>query len=148
MPSMSACAIFNSLSVTAVVDPFFKISVLRISLAKCISSRMRNSPSGFTAARCSRLLITTLATPIFRVRLGNFFVLDRAEIGGTELPETKFLFSRGRVNSHWNINQPEADAAFPDGTHMAGLPFSHTEPCLSIATQSGRLPRRITLQVS
>src|ERR1700681_171194 len=84
----------------------------------------------------------------FCVRLGNFFVLDRAEIGGTELPETKFLFARGRVNSHRDIHQPKADAAFPDGTHMAGLPLSHTEPCLSIATESGHLPCRNTLPIS
>src|SRR6266446_10808706 len=82
------------------------------------------------------------------VRLGDFFVFDRAKIGGTELPETKFLLARGWVNSHGDIHQTKADAAFPDGTHMAGLPLSHTESCLSIATQSGRLPLRITLQVS
>src|SRR5437870_8491397 len=32
MLSMSACAIFSSLSLTAVVEPFFKTSALRISL--------------------------------------------------------------------------------------------------------------------
>jgi len=69
MLSISACAIFSSLSLTAVVEPFFKTSAPRISLAKCISSRIRNKPSGFTAARCSRLLITTLATPILPVQL-------------------------------------------------------------------------------
>ena len=67
--SINACAIFSSLSVTAVVEPFFKTSALSISLAKCISSRIRNKPSGFTAAKCSRLLITTLAIPILPVPL-------------------------------------------------------------------------------
>ena len=69
MLSMSACAIFSSLSLTAVLEPFCKTSALNISLAKCISSRIRNKPSGFTAARCSRLLITTLAIPILPVPL-------------------------------------------------------------------------------
>ena len=69
MLSMSACAIFSSFSVTAAFEPFCKTSALRISLAKCINSKIRNKPSGFTAAKCSRLLITTLAIPILPVPL-------------------------------------------------------------------------------
>ncbi len=68
MPSIKACAILSSSSFSAVVGRF-NSSGLSTSLAKCISSRMRNSPSGFTAARYSRLLMTTLAMPIFPVPL-------------------------------------------------------------------------------
>src|SRR5262249_28044718 len=52
----------------------------------------------------------------FRVRFRDLFVSDRTEIAGTKLPETKLLLSRGGINRHWNVNQPKADAAFPDRT--------------------------------
>src|SRR5205823_3600454 len=47
----------------------------------------------------------------------HLFVSDRTEIAGTKLPETKLLLSRSGINRHWNVNQPEANAAFPDRTH-------------------------------
>src|ERR1700748_2470976 len=52
-----------------------------------------------------------------RVRFRHLFVFDWTEIAGTKLPETKLLLSRGGINRHWDVNQAEADAAFPDGTH-------------------------------
>src|SRR5215813_1954434 len=51
------------------------------------------------------------------VRFRNLFVFNGTEIAGTKLPETKLLFSRGGIDRHWNVNQPEANAAFPDGAH-------------------------------
>src|SRR5262245_19570269 len=52
-----------------------------------------------------------------RVGFRHFFVFDRTEIAGTKLPETKLLLSRGWINGHGNVDQPKADAAFPDGAH-------------------------------
>jgi hypothetical protein len=52
-----------------------------------------------------------------RVRFRHLFVFDRTEIAGTELPETKLLLSRSGINRHWNVNQAEADASFPNGAH-------------------------------
>src|SRR6267378_1430440 len=54
----------------------------------------------------------------FRVRFRHFFVSDWAEITGTKLSKTKLFLARSRINGHWNINQTEADAAFPDRSHM------------------------------
>src|SRR6266404_5190169 len=61
----------------------------------------------------------------FRVSLRNLFILDRAKIGGAELTKADLLLARGRVDSHRNVNQPKADAAFPDGTHMADYLLPH-----------------------
>src|SRR5215475_9027110 len=66
-----------------------------------------------------------------RVRFRHLFVSDRTEIAGTKLPETKLLLACGRINRHWNVNQPEADAAFPDGTH--------TRECFPIALRLSTL---------
>src|SRR5262245_18982123 len=52
-----------------------------------------------------------------RVRFRHLFVFNRTEIAVTKLPETKLLLSSGGINRHRNVNQPEADAAFPDGAH-------------------------------
>jgi hypothetical protein len=76
-----------------------------------------------------------------RVRFSHLFVSDGTEIAGTKLPETKLLLSRGGINRHWDVNQPEADAAFPDGTHT-GECFPKAL-CLSTLTGSppaARLP--------
>src|SRR5712691_6061880 len=61
----------------------------------------------------------------FGVSLRDLFILDRAKIGGTELTKTDLFLAGGRVDSHRNVNQPEADAAFPDGTHMADYLLPH-----------------------
>src|SRR6516165_7087396 len=60
-----------------------------------------------------------------RVGFRYLFVSDWTEVAGTKLPETNLLLSRGGVNRNRNVNQPEADAAFPDGTH--------TRECFPIA---------------
>src|ERR1041385_6679430 len=54
---------------------------------------------------------------LFRVRFRPLFVFNRSEIAGTNLPEAKLLLSRGWINSHRAINEPETDAAFPNGAH-------------------------------
>src|SRR6266567_4713072 len=78
----------------------------------------------------------------FCVSLRDLFVLDRAKIGGTELTKTDLLLARGRVNSHRNVNQPEADATFPNRTHMA----DYSLPTLGWACQSrARLVRWVRL---
>ena len=51
------------------------------------------------------------------VGLGHFFVFDRAQIGFAQLPKTEFLFASGRINRDRNVDQAEADAAFPSWTH-------------------------------
>src|SRR5438477_8415215 len=63
-----------------------------------------------------------------RVRFRHLFVSDWTEIAGTKLPETKLLLSRGGINRHRNIDQPEADAAFPDGSHT-GNAFPRRSAC-------------------
>src|SRR5215813_8198774 len=62
---------------------------------------------------------------LLRVRFRHLFVSDRTEIAGTKLPETKLLLPRSGINRNRNVNQTEADAAFPDGTH--------TRECFPIA---------------
>ena len=77
-----------------------------------------------------------------RVRFRHLFVFDRTEIAGTKLPETKLLLSRGGVNRHWNVNQPEADAAFPDGTHTREcFPIALCLSTLTDPPPAARLPR-------
>src|SRR2546422_234052 len=68
----------------------------------------------------------------FGVSLRDLFILDRAKVGRTELTKTDLLLARGRVDGHRNVNQSEADAAFPDGTHMA----NYLLPTLACACQS------------
>src|ERR1041384_8826423 len=73
---------------------------------------------------------------LFRVRFRHLFVFNRTEIAGTKLPEAKLLLSGGRINSHWDINQPETDAAFPN--------WAHTGECFPIVLRLSTLdsPRR------
>src|SRR5436190_10916018 len=52
------------------------------------------------------------------IRFRHFFVPDRAKVAGTKLSKTNLLFARGRINRHRNVNQPEANAAFPSRTHL------------------------------
>src|ERR1051326_6316291 len=47
----------------------------------------------------------------------DFFVADRAEVSGSELTETEFLFSRCRIDGYRNIDEAEADTALPDRAH-------------------------------
>src|SRR5436190_21905984 len=77
-----------------------------------------------------------------RVGFRHLFVSDRTEIAGTKLPETKLLLSGGGINRDWNVNQPEADAAFPDRTH--------TGQCFPIALSLSTLTirRRRLVRVS
>src|SRR5436189_5744822 len=53
-----------------------------------------------------------------RVGLRDLFISDWAEIAGTKLPEAKLFLRCLRINRHRNVNQSEADAAFPDRSHM------------------------------
>jgi hypothetical protein len=48
------------------------------------------------------------------VLLGNALVIDGAQIALAQQTKLKFFSSRGGIKSDGNINQPEADAAFPD----------------------------------
>src|SRR2546429_3701157 len=61
-----------------------------------------------------------LGRNLFRVGFRHLFVSNGAEIAGTKLSKAKLFLAFGRKNRHWNINQPEADAAFPDGSHIWG----------------------------
>src|SRR5215831_5120355 len=72
----------------------------------------------------------------------HLFVPDWAKVAGTKLPETKLLLPRGGINRHRNVNQPEADAAFPDGTHREMLSYSALPVNLnhSSAASSAALP--------
>ena len=71
------------------------------------------------------------------VRLGNFFVSDWAEVARTQLPKADLFLACGRINGHGDINQPKADAAFPDGAHMGFEPLFHT--ATMVCQPSGRL---------
>src|SRR5262249_4453239 len=84
-----------------------------------------------TAALVFEALYDLVAWNFLRVRFRHLFVSDGTEIAGTKLPETKFLLTRGRINRHRNINQSEADAAFPDGTHESGFSLFHSTLRLS-----------------
>src|SRR5438477_6891324 len=53
----------------------------------------------------------------FHVGLGDLLVFDRAEIGLAQLPKTELFFAGRRINGDRNINEAEADAAFPSWTH-------------------------------
>src|SRR4051794_23741121 len=58
----------------------------------------------------------------FLINLGDLLIFDRAEVARAELPEAEFLLARGGVNGDRDVNEPEADAAFPNWSHkrMAG----------------------------
>src|SRR5437870_4908339 len=71
------------------------------------------------------------------VRLGNLFVSDWAEVARTQLPKADLFLACGRINGHGDINQPKADAAFPDGAHMGFEPLFHT--ATRVCQPSGRL---------
>src|ERR671919_1622569 len=71
----------------------------------------------------------------FGIGLGDLFVFDRAEIARPKLAKANFLFARGRINRHRDINQPKADTAFPDRTHIAGA----ASPTLPSACQPSSL---------
>src|SRR4026209_1059152 len=59
------------------------------------------------------------------IRFCYLFVFDRTEIARTKLSEAKLLLSRGGITRDRNVDQPKADAAFPDRTH--------TRECFPIA---------------
>src|SRR5207237_2687369 len=84
--------------------------------------------NNIAAALVLEPLYNLVGRDFFGVGLGDLFILDRAQIGGTELTKTDLLLAGGRVDSHRNVNQPEADAAFPDGTHIADY-FLPTSGC-------------------
>ena len=56
-----------------------------------------------------------------RVGFGHFLVLDRAVISSAQLAETEFLFSGRRINGNGNVNEPEADTAFPNWSHDSSV---------------------------
>src|SRR5439155_20194099 len=80
---------------------------------------------------------------LFLIRLRDLFIFDRAQVTGAELPETNLLLARGRINCHRNINQTEANTAFPDGAHWWECSF-HSSGEVSNASRS---VCRITLQL-
>src|ERR1700719_4605572 len=53
----------------------------------------------------------------FHVGFGDLLVFDRAEVGFAQLPKTELFFAGRRINGNRNINQAEADTAFPSWTH-------------------------------
>src|SRR5439155_7486551 len=65
---------------------------------------------------------------LFRICFRDLFVFDWTKITGTKLPETKLLLARGRIKRHGNIDEPEADTAFPNGTHGVRILFFTQEP--------------------
>src|SRR5437762_491426 len=75
-----------------------------------------------TTALVFEALHNLIGWNFLRVGLRDLFVSDWAEIAGTKLPKAKLFLARGRVNRHRNINQPKADAAFPNRSHMGVLP--------------------------
>ena len=77
-----------------------------------------------TAAFVLEAFYDLIGRDFFGIGLSHLFVFDRAEIARSKLPETNLLLTRGRVNRHRDINQPEANTAFPDRTHIAGAAFS------------------------
>src|SRR5947209_1062120 len=59
-----------------------------------------------------------------QVGFGDFFVFDRAQVGLAQLPKTELFFTGSRVNRNRNVNQAEADAAFPGWAHNSDLKSS------------------------
>ena len=55
----------------------------------------------------------------FLIGFGDFLVADRAQIRGSQLPKTDFLFFGSRINRNRNVNETKVDAALPDRTHKA-----------------------------
>src|SRR5205807_2232209 len=53
----------------------------------------------------------------FRVGFRDFLILDRAQVGSAELPETELLFLGRRIDGYRNVNETEADTALPNSTH-------------------------------
>ena len=52
-----------------------------------------------------------------RVGFRDFLILDRAQVGSAELPETELLFLGRRIDGYRNVNETEADTALPNSTH-------------------------------
>jgi hypothetical protein len=48
------------------------------------------------------------------ILFGNTLVIHGTQIAFAQQTELEFLASGGGIKSDWDINQPEADAAFPD----------------------------------
>src|SRR5690349_19249484 len=62
-----------------------------------------------------------------RIGFGYFFVSDWAQVAGAKLSEAKLFLACGWINRHGNINQPKADTAFPDRSHIGSRTlFSHS----------------------
>src|SRR4029077_4075831 len=59
-----------------------------------------------------------IAGDFLRVGFRHLFISNGAEIARTKLSKAKLFLARGRINRHRDINQPEADTALPDGSHM------------------------------
>jgi hypothetical protein len=54
---------------------------------------------------------------LLTVSFRHTLVIDWAQVVGPKQTKPEFLFSRGRIKSDRNIDQTEADAAFPDCAH-------------------------------
>src|SRR5438477_4397526 len=52
-----------------------------------------------------------------RVGFRDLLILDRAQVGSAELPETELLFAGRRIDGYRNVNETEADTALPNSTH-------------------------------
>src|SRR4030095_9489345 len=59
-----------------------------------------------------------LRLDFFLISFRDFFVANRAQIAGPQLPEADFLLARSRIDSHRYIHEPKGDAPFPDRTHI------------------------------
>src|SRR5262249_43557639 len=70
-----------------------------------------------TTALVFEALHNLVSRNFLRIRFRNFFVFDGTEIAGTKLSEAKLLLPRGGINRDRNVDQPKANAAFPDGAH-------------------------------
>src|SRR4029077_2258247 len=66
-----------------------------------------------TAALVLEAFYDLVGGNFLRGRFRHLLIFNRAEIAGTKLPKTNLLFTRGWINRHRDINQPEANAAFP-----------------------------------
>src|SRR5215467_1112519 len=67
----------------------------------------------------------------------HLLISDRTKIAGTKLPEAELLLAGGWVNGNRDVNQAEADAAFPDGTHTREC--FPTVVCLSTSDPSSKI---------
>ena len=75
----------------------------------------------------------------FHVGLGDLLVFDRAEIGLAQLPKTELFFAGRRINGDRNINEAEADAAFPSWTHNQSPLLARPGAGLSISANCEQL---------